>query len=1205
MSFVFSGLFRLNVQPAVGFNDPISDMQEPHTLKTDQTEIRLTLLQATGDEDAMLIFTNNQRFMANTQKKYVLENILHFVPKVLFWFKPTYAVQMAVRFTVRMLSGETNNQAISALIKTNSGISQYFENFLSVCISIFTGNFLNNVMINEHFSVLALGALLEVLYLNRKESFNHPMIMPAVLVGLGDINCIFTGNQSKNKPDWLKRGTKNEICMLTADFTCVMCCLIFDTTAELKVHVLNAHDKFACMKCKVEFGTYEELLSHKLTFCKYPTLLTECNWCKETAVNCVCAQMHSYVLNAMQQHVGSSNKCKMITNNMYSFMYNYVCEMATLNHSNPTFEKKDLSDFSQESVTVLLSDLCPVFELSNVGRWPSISCVEWGIESIPWALVKCRLQPFFDTFMEAINHFNTISNKSLNICTTQGCIEKFSEEHFNMHFICPFARTFQSNELVHYFPIQEFNDENRLVRHFKEHEICFDVQMLCLNCHDDIGDFHGNTSIELLFDHGGIHELDLHSVPKNCEFSGCMEVKFRSILDYIQHQIFFHAASNLHITQFLELMVGRKIVKPRNNQFYAADIPGDSIIRSRPRLRSNEGRSRVVSGQQSQSPCFDKKDSKKSLNNEFEKIYHEEKLILSKSGDSFTLKCSNEKHDYCWSFQTIIEKTKHLILMHSCPIVKCSFYCEMDKDMIHHMELVHDNQGIVCVICKIKVKHIEDHLLSHPACNACKVRFLDQAMLKGHEPTCETINTSQSDLNTQTCTENSLNIDAGLTENDFVRTLHTILDRVSLDETDRRESKLAISKFAAEATLAKTRKRSELVSTRRASQLFFDIPGFAHTEKSNLPKILTTIGKLNESDKFSADSASSSRCAIENFELLDNLLRQVDRHISIGFLNEAQSILVLSLHISQRVQDEVSSFTGHTDLKYLGFKECIESLQFIFCPLKLEKLLTLVLNYKINLKFESFLSFSSRVTRHLTLCARMFPDKDRRNFIELHRKNIIKLNLPTTLMEEVEKKEALFSEYSSSELLEIVVSYLEHNEIDPHNFDRMSENYRVYATAFSSQGTFRKAQGKNEMDKTPKKEKYKRVKQILHKGDQPPLNTPPQQNSNNFYSEGTKQRLELLKSRGLQVEPVICFMCLGRHRRSACPHYDQKVEYGDLCTKVISGANYGFGFHARTACTHGENIKFGRKLSERADKKSNPPQTPQSVRNSNWKPYRK
>ena len=133
--------------------------------------------------------------------------------------------------------------------------------------------------------------------------------------------------------------------------------------------------------------------------------------------------------------------------------------------------------------------------------------------------------------------------------------------------------------------------------------------------------------------------------------------------------------------------------------------------------------------------------------------------------------------------------------------------------------------------------------------------------------------------------ENSLNIDAGHTEIDFVKTLHTILDRVALDETDRQDSKLAISKFAAEATLAKSRRRSELISTRRASQLFFNIPRFSHSEKSNLPKILSTIGQVQESDKFSADSANSSRCAIENFELIDNLLRRVDRYISIGFMN--------------------------------------------------------------------------------------------------------------------------------------------------------------------------------------------------------------------------------------------------------------------------------------------------------------------------------
>ena len=62
------------------------------------------------------------------------------------------------------------------------------------------------------------------------------------------------GNQSQNKPDWLKRGTKNEICMLSADFICVMCGLIFDTTTELKVHVLNVHDKFSALSARLNLG---------------------------------------------------------------------------------------------------------------------------------------------------------------------------------------------------------------------------------------------------------------------------------------------------------------------------------------------------------------------------------------------------------------------------------------------------------------------------------------------------------------------------------------------------------------------------------------------------------------------------------------------------------------------------------------------------------------------------------------------------------------------------------------------------------------------------------------------------------------------------------------------------------------------------------------------------------------------------------------
>ena len=179
-----------------------------------------------------------------------------------------------------------------------------------------------------------------------------------------------------------------------------------------------------------------------------------------------------------------------------------------------------------------------------------------------------------------------------------------------------------------------------------------------------------------------------------------------------------------------------------------------------------------------------------------------------------------------------------------------------------------------------------------------------------------------------------------------------------------------------------------------------------------------------------ADSTTLIRDAVDNFDKLDLLIRKIDKFVQIGFLSEAQSKIVLGIYVSQRVIDEVTSFLGFTDLKNVALRECIKALQFIFVPLKLETLLSLVLNYRINIKYETFRSFASRVTRHLTLCARVHPISERKTFLEGHRRSIFKQNLPSNLLDKIERKEKLFTEYSSVEILEITVSYLEHNDFE-------------------------------------------------------------------------------------------------------------------------------------------------------------------------------
>ena len=69
-------------------------------------------------------------------------------------------MQIATRYAVKMLSGEVESQNISAIIGSNEGIAKYFENFLGIVEKIYTGHWLNSIMVNELFSGLFIGALI-------------------------------------------------------------------------------------------------------------------------------------------------------------------------------------------------------------------------------------------------------------------------------------------------------------------------------------------------------------------------------------------------------------------------------------------------------------------------------------------------------------------------------------------------------------------------------------------------------------------------------------------------------------------------------------------------------------------------------------------------------------------------------------------------------------------------------------------------------------------------------------------------------------------------------------------------------------------------------------------------------------------------------------------------------------------------------------
>ena len=93
----------------------------------------------------------------------------------------------------------------------------------------------------------------------------------------------------------------------------------------------------------------------------------------------------------------------------------------------------------------------------------------------------------------------------------------------------------------------------------------------------------------------------------------------------------------------------------------------------------------------------------------------------------------------------------------------------------------------------------------------------------------------------------------------FSATLCLLLEHSNLSAENIQHGRQIIERFAAESAIAKNRARNEYVSVKKANQLFFDLPNFVHNEKSNLSKVMTTIGTVDNSEKFDAESQNSTK----------------------------------------------------------------------------------------------------------------------------------------------------------------------------------------------------------------------------------------------------------------------------------------------------------------------------------------------------------
>ena len=99
----------------------------------------------------------------------------------------------------------------------------------------------------------------------------------------------------------------------------------------------------------------------------------------------------------------------------------------------------------------------------------------------------------------------------------------------------------------------------------------------------------------------------------------------------------------------------------------------------------------------------------------------------------------------------------------------------------------------------------------------------------------------------------------------------------------------------------------------------------------------------------------------------------------------------------------------------------------------------MVLEYRKN-ETESYLEFSSRAFRHLKLCSRLQPVGQRERYIEDKRVKILKNNLPQTVLDEILKKEMIFQNFSSTEILDHMISYCHKEKGSINQFDKYDVN---------------------------------------------------------------------------------------------------------------------------------------------------------------------
>ena len=163
--------------------------------------------------------------------------------------------------------------------------------------------------------------------------------------------------------------------------------------------------------------------------------------------------------------------------------------------------------------------------------------------------------------------------------------------------------------------------------------------------------------------------------------------------------------------------------------------------------------------------------------------------------------------------------------------------------------------------------------------------MINLAALRAHVQTCGIVAYRMVSDQTPNKEEGySLNLGATNIESGLSETLNEILQSCNLSMHDKDEGVKMIARYTAEQAISPNRSREEVISPRKSDELLYTIPVFTHTEKPNINKALTALGKVGDHEKFNPNITSCMSNSVKNFEMLELILKRVEKLILIGSL---------------------------------------------------------------------------------------------------------------------------------------------------------------------------------------------------------------------------------------------------------------------------------------------------------------------------------